>query len=339
MDFRIIFQIRDKKFWWMDVIFYFVISLLIATVLCYLMFLIKNNIQRADIKKEIAALETVGTDQQKEQEKEVINYQKKIIDFTDLFSNHEFASNVFAFMQKQTMPNIWFKQFVLDRKNSKVQLSGESDDMEDFSRQVASFEKNEYVKNLGVLNSTLGESARVQFNFNLAMDPKIFAYIADIPQDSEVTTSSEPVIQLGEGALSNQNLITIFHLLLTPEVVGTVDHQNHTIVLNVPQGTDIKNLRTSIIISSGAAVVPESGAVQDFSNPVVYRVTAQDGSVQDYVAMVNILSGEAEAQSQSKPANIWAIVTLILVIIAVISGIVFFAFKKFKKKKEAQPPI
>jgi hypothetical protein len=334
MDFRIIFQIRDKKFWWMDVIFYFVISLLIATVLCYFMFLIKNSIQRADIEKEIAALETVGTEQQKEQEKEVISYQKKIIDFTDLFSNHEFASNTFAFMQKQTMPNIWFKQFVLDRKNSKVQLSGESDDMEFFSRQVASFEKNEYVKNVGVLNSTLGESARVQFNFNLALDPKIFAYIADASQGSEdtVSPSSQPVIQPGEGALSNQNLITIFHLLLTPEVAGTVDHQNHTIVLNVPQGTDVENLKTSIIISSGAAVAPESGAAQDFSNPVVYRVTAQDGSVQDYTATVNILSGEAEVQSQSKPVNIWAIVMLILIIIAVISVIVFFAFKKFKKK-------
>ena len=35
MDLSAIFQIRTKKFWWMDVIFYFVISLLVATVFCY----------------------------------------------------------------------------------------------------------------------------------------------------------------------------------------------------------------------------------------------------------------------------------------------------------------
>ena len=40
MDFSVIFQLRTKKFWWMDVIFYFVIYLLIATVLCYFIFLI-----------------------------------------------------------------------------------------------------------------------------------------------------------------------------------------------------------------------------------------------------------------------------------------------------------
>ena len=57
MDFSTIFQIRTKRFWWMDVIFYFVISLLIATVLCYVIFMTKNNMQREDIKKETRALE------------------------------------------------------------------------------------------------------------------------------------------------------------------------------------------------------------------------------------------------------------------------------------------
>jgi len=56
MDFSTIFQLRTKKFWWMDVIFYFVISLLIATALCYVIFLIKDNLLRQDIKKETAAL-------------------------------------------------------------------------------------------------------------------------------------------------------------------------------------------------------------------------------------------------------------------------------------------
>ena len=150
MDFSVIFQLRTKKFWWMDVIFYFVISLLIATVFCYIIFLTKNSFQREDIKKEIAALQTVGTDQQKEYEKEVISYQGKINDFSNLLKNHEFASNVFAFIQTQTMPNVWFSQFNLDEKNNGVQLSGEADDIDALSRQVATFEKNKYVENIAL---------------------------------------------------------------------------------------------------------------------------------------------------------------------------------------------
>jgi hypothetical protein len=122
MDFSIIFQLRNKKFWWLDVIFYFVISLLVATVLCYFIFIIKNGILKKDIENQVVALQTVGTSQQKDYEKEVILYQRKINDFTKLFKNHEFASNVFVFMEHQTEPDVWFKQFNLDKDGAQVQL-------------------------------------------------------------------------------------------------------------------------------------------------------------------------------------------------------------------------
>lgn len=191
MDFLAVFQTRTKKFWWMDVIFYFVMSLLVATVLCYLIFLVKNNFQRSDIQKEILALQTVGTDQQRQQETEVIKYRSKISDFANLLKNHEFASNVFAFMEKQTMPNIWFKQFSLDEKNNGVQLSGEAESLDTFSRQVDNFERNEYVKSIGTLNSSLGGSARVAFNINLVLDKKIFGYISSLPPIAETVTPAD----------------------------------------------------------------------------------------------------------------------------------------------------
>lgn len=200
MDFSIIYQLRTKKFWWVDVIFYFVLSLLIATIFCYLVFVIKIAMQNKEIKDEVSALETVGTDQQKEYEGEVLLYQKKIADFIVLFRNHEFASNVFGFIEQQTRPNVWFKRFDLDQKAAAVRLSGEADDMEAFSRQVAAFEKNEYVKKLNVLNSDVGESARVDFNLDVILNPKIFAPISEtldqLPSlTGTVTPSSEEIFQ------------------------------------------------------------------------------------------------------------------------------------------------
>ena len=190
MDFSAIFQIRSKRFWWMDVIFYFVISLLISSIFCYLIFLDKDNMLRDQIKQQDLELHKVGTESQKAQEKEVIGYQKKINDFTNLLKNHEFASNVFAFMQSQTMSNVWFKQFSLDEKNSAVQLSGESDDVDSFSRQVATFEKNQYVKSIGTLNSSLGGSAKIEFNINLVLDQKIFSYLSSTTSILSTTTPS-----------------------------------------------------------------------------------------------------------------------------------------------------
>lgn len=146
--------------------------------------------QHKEISDLDAALESVGTLQQKEYEKDVITYQGKINDFSELFKNHQFASNVFAFLEEEILPDVWFEKFVLSQKDGAVELSGRSDNMDTFSHQVAMFEKNEYVKSISLMNSTLGTSAEVEFNLNLSLNPKIFQYAAGkVPGPSE---SAEP---------------------------------------------------------------------------------------------------------------------------------------------------
>lgn len=208
MDFSIIFQLRTKKFWWLDVIFYFVLSLLAAAVFCYLIFAVKISMQNSQIQELKEAIETVGTEQQLAYEKEVITYQKKINDFADIFKNHGFSSNVFVFMEEQTRPNVWFQNFNMDQKGAKINLSGESDNLDAFSRQVAVFERNEYVDDINLLNSGLGESGRATFNLNLTLNPKIFGYISDMLTEltpmATTTPSSVPLFQPGAELEQNQ---------------------------------------------------------------------------------------------------------------------------------------
>ena len=81
MDFSVIFQLRTKKFWWMDVIFYFVISLLIATLFCYVIFLTKNNFQREDIKKEVAIYRQWAPTSKKTRRKKLLITKVKLMIF------------------------------------------------------------------------------------------------------------------------------------------------------------------------------------------------------------------------------------------------------------------
>lgn len=178
----------------MDVIFYFVVSLLVSTVFCYLILLTKNNIQRQEMENDQAALQTVGTQQQKDQEKEVINYQRKINDFSNLLKNHEFASNAFIFVEKQTVPNIWFKQFSLEESKRSIQLSGEAEDMDSYSRQIAILEKNKTVKSIGALNSSLGQEGKVAFNLDVILSDEIFNYRYGLPPVIETTTPSDQAV-------------------------------------------------------------------------------------------------------------------------------------------------
>lgn len=330
MDFSIIFQLRNKKFWWMDVIFYFMISVLVATVLCYFVFLIKNNMQRNEIKDAEAALQTVGTDQQKNYEKEVISYQRKIADFARIFRNHEFASNAFVFLEKETRPNVWFKNFSLAESDARVQVSGEADDMEAFARQVAVFEGNEYVKNLDLLNSTLNSSARTDFNLSLSLNQKIFSYIAENQTPIVETASPSEEANIQAAGEDSAKLITLFNIPALA-VAGAIDQANHVVTLNVPFGADVKSLAPVINVSTGAAVNPLSGTAQDFTNPVVYTVTAKDGSTQAYTASVTILP--KSKASNLRAIIIWIIVLVVLVAAAVLAGFMLWRRKKMQNNK------
>ncbi|MEQ8175518.1 MAG: InlB B-repeat-containing protein [Syntrophomonadaceae bacterium] len=60
---------------------------------------------------------------------------------------------------------------------------------------------------------------------------------------------------------------------------------NHTATFHMPNGSDVSALAPAITLSANATVAPASGTVQDFSNPVTYTVTAQDGSTQNWTVI------------------------------------------------------
>lgn len=68
--------------------------------------------------------------------------------------------------------------------------------------------------------------------------------------------------------------------------IGIIDKSNKTILVRVPSYTNVNSLTPNIVISSGATISPASQVAQDFSNPVNYTVTAEDGSTQTFSVSV-----------------------------------------------------
>ena len=58
-------------------------------------------------------------------------------------------------------------------------------------------------------------------------------------------------------------------------VAATISGNN--ITASVPYGTDITNVAPQIAVSAGATITPASGLARDFSSPLTYTVTAEDG--------------------------------------------------------------
>ena len=93
-------------------------------------------------------------------------------------------------------------------------------------------------------------------------------------------------------SLSNNKHITSFVFTaeanesLGEDVSGTVDGTAITALL--PAGTDVTSLVPTIEIPAGAAIFPESGMVQDFTESVLYTVMAEDGTTQSYTVSVTV---------------------------------------------------
>ncbi|PLX02460.1 MAG: hypothetical protein C0594_11925, partial [Marinilabiliales bacterium] len=81
----------------------------------------------------------------------------------------------------------------------------------------------------------------------------------------------------GTPALSSAAEILNFTL---PEQTGqaNINSGNASVDIEVLNGTDISNLTPDITVSAYASISPLSGTIQDFTTPVTYTVTAQDGS-------------------------------------------------------------
>ena len=72
------------------------------------------------------------------------------------------------------------------------------------------------------------------------------------------------------------------------DVEAVIDEETKTISATLPYYADITNLTPTIVLSENATVNPNSGVPMDFTNPVIYTVTAEDGSQVEYEATFNI---------------------------------------------------
>ncbi|QHV97897.1 RCC1 domain-containing protein [Spirosoma endbachense] len=75
---------------------------------------------------------------------------------------------------------------------------------------------------------------------------------------------------------------------ITPAVAGTINSTSRTISATVANGTDLTKLVPTITISAKATVSPASGVATNFTNPVTYTVTAEDGTSSMYTVTVEL---------------------------------------------------
>lgn len=70
------------------------------------------------------------------------------------------------------------------------------------------------------------------------------------------------------------------NIMLSDPLFNRAESGVTEILITIPQGENVTALTPEIEITPGASISPEKGVVQDFSKPVTYTVTSQDGNHQ-----------------------------------------------------------
>lgn len=84
----------------------------------------------------------------------------------------------------------------------------------------------------------------------------------------------------------------------------TIIVDERTVSIPMPSESDLTNLiPAEIEISNLATIVPGVGDSQDFSNPVIYTVTAENGSSAEWI--VSVVSAEPNPQLPNSDFNLW----------------------------------
>lgn len=102
-------------------------------------------------------------------------------------------------------------------------------------------------------------------------------------EDGSTKTYTVNVIN---GKRTNKAITSFVFKDFNPIVAGIIDENAKSIVATIPYGTNKTALTPTIEISAGATISPASAVATNFTSPVIYTVTAEDGSTQQYTITV-----------------------------------------------------
>lgn len=88
---------------------------------------------------------------------------------------------------------------------------------------------------------------------------------------------------------------------ITVEIAGEIDHEGKTIAARFPSGTDITEMTPEVEISEKAVYEPTGP--QDFTKPINYTVTAEDGTSRTYLVTSEVALSQKEILLKIAEAN------------------------------------
>ncbi|SHG13292.1 DUF5018 domain-containing protein [Pedobacter caeni] len=128
----------------------------------------------------------------------------------------------------------------------------------------------------------------------------LLLFLFSCKKDSPVVPTPEVI----PGKSSEKKITAFKFSTITPEAIGIIDETAKKIAINVPYGTTITAMKPVISVSDKATV--NNAEAADFSKIVVYKVTAEDGTTQEYEVTTTSSNPKFSIETYTGPVELEA---------------------------------
>lgn len=159
---------------WQNILFYSSLALLVAGISS--LFLLERSLKnsRLSLKYLEETLTGEKTIQEVSLEKNILSWQKRIKNFSQLFSRHLYSLPAFDLIEKLTHPEVWFSQLNLDLPDSKAVASGQAESFTVLGQQLGLLEKEPEISDFALSSLSIGKQGKVNFTLNISFAPALF---------------------------------------------------------------------------------------------------------------------------------------------------------------------
>jgi len=133
-----------------------------------------------------------------------------------------------------------------------------------------------------------GTDLGTDYDYGLATDVEwvVGSFVDTLQQNGDWQVGAH-VFASGDPDSDETDILTFTLADQTKE--ATISTAAHTVDIEVDYGTTVTSLTPTITVSAGATIDPTSGTAQNFTNPVTYTVTAEDGTTeQEWTVTVTV---------------------------------------------------
>lgn len=112
----------------------------------------------------------------REKEKELVPIKEKIDNFGVLIGQHQTSFDLYGFLEKNSLPRVWFYEFNFDSEQKTVSVSGQADSFITLEQQVNIFKKNQesFLESVKLSNVEITEEGVINFEMEFIFKTEVF---------------------------------------------------------------------------------------------------------------------------------------------------------------------